>query len=364
MCYSNHLLLIITEKTFQDMYFTSSNQSSGQTPTALCLNATLSDYQFELIPVIYAIIFTIGFIGNSVVITVLCLHDGPKTIANIYIFNLAVADLLFLATLPLWATYYAFGYNWLFGKVMCKISGSLLSLNVFASIFFISCMSVDRYLAIVYPLRSQRRTLHQAFIVAIIVWGLAAVSSLPTFYFRNIYYIESLGVNACVMDFPQGKYSSWHVAIALLKIMLGFFFPIIVIGTCYLLIGLHLKNAKGPVINKQNRDRVLKMVAAVVVAFLICWLPFHVLTFLDALTRMNIISNCKIVTAIETAMPFTICMGFSNSCINPLLYCFVGNQFRENFRHLFDFSISQHISSRQSSSRKESVSKEAEQAGL
>ncbi|KAM4665207.1 type-2 angiotensin II receptor [Discoglossus pictus] len=313
----------------------------------------LTDYQHDLIPVIYTIIFFFGFIGNSLIITVLCFQGGTKTIANIYILNLAIADLLSLSTLPFWATYYALGFNWLFGKVMCKISSSLLCLNLFASIFLISCMSVDRYVAIVYPLRSQRRTSHQAFIVVFMVWGLAIMSTLPTFYFRNMYYIGNLGVNACVMDFPEEEYTNWFVAISYMKISFGFCFPLAVIGTCYLMIASHLKKPKGLLLNNQNRDRVLKIVTAIVLAFIVCWLPFHLLTFLDTLLRMEILTNCKLVTVLDTAMPFSICMGFFNSCINPFLYCFVGNQFRENFRHLF---TSHHDNSRQNSSRKGSDS--------
>ncbi|KAM8952910.1 type-2 angiotensin II receptor [Pelodytes ibericus] len=333
------------------------NFSNNLTLTNSCQNITTLDYEFDVIPILYSIIFIFGFIGNSVVITVLCLQGDLKTIASIYILNLAVADMLFLATLPFWATYYAFRLNWLFGKVMCKISSSVVTLNLFASIFFISCMSVDRYLAIVHPLRSQRRTLTQAFVVVFIIWIMAIITSLPTFYFRNTYYIESLGAQACIMDFPKGKYSTWCVALSLLKISLGFCFPITVIGTCYLMIALHLKKAKSPMLNKQNRDRVLKIVTAIVVAFLICWLPFHILTFLDALIRIGLISNCKIQNMVDTAMPFSICLGFSNSCINPLLYCFVGNQFREDFRHLFNFTLSRKINSQHCTSKNNSDSK-------
>ncbi|NP_001085974.1 angiotensin II receptor type 2 L homeolog [Xenopus laevis] len=339
------------------------NISSNVSDKMSCQNMTLTDHQPELMPVLYSIIFTFGIIGNCLVIVVFRLQGDLKSVASIYIMNLAVADLVFLATLPFWATYYAFGYNWLFGKVMCKISSSLLCLNLFASIFFISCMSVDRYLAVVYPFSSQRRTKHQACLVSISVWILAILSSIPTFYFRNAFYIDELGVRVCAMDFPKEEYSSWCVGMALMKIMLGFCAPVCVIGTCYLMIGIHLIRSKGPMITMQNRDRVLKIVTAIVMAFLICWFPFHALTFLDALVRMHIISNCQIVTFIEKAMPFCICMGFSNSCINPLLYCFVGNQFRENFRHLFLSKISVNINSQLNSSRKASDCKEQEPSG-
>ncbi|XP_053550645.1 type-2 angiotensin II receptor [Bombina bombina] len=351
--------LITTNETFQNM---SSNMSTSQSPS--CLNHILADNPSKVIPVIYAIICIFGFIGNSVVITVLCRERGVKTIASIYILNLAVADLLFILTLPLWATYYAFGYKWVFGNVMCKLSGSLLCLSLFASIFIISCMSVDRYLAIVHPLRLQIRTSHQASVVVLIAWGLAILSTLPTLYFRSMYYIKSLGVNACVMDFSEEKYSSWFAAISLMKIGLGFCIPLVMIGTFYLRIMIHLKKERHQSFNRNYRDRALKIVTAIILTFIICWWPFHTLTFLDLLIRRDIICNNNLVIFIQTVMPFSVCLGFSNSSINPLLYCFFGNQFRENFKHTFSLKTFHPDSNMQSSSRKGSASKDEKCTGI
>ncbi|XP_062440684.1 type-2 angiotensin II receptor [Rhea pennata] len=360
---SNYSLAITTGETLQALYTALTNTSAalrGPPPCPL----TSSDYQFSLIPVLFSIVFILGLVGNSVVVAVLCRQSGPKTVANIYIFNLAMADLLCLVTLPFWATYYAHGYNWLFGSLMCKISSSVLCLNMFASIFFITCMSLDRYHAIVHPIRSQRRTLQQAYVIALVVWSLACFSSLPTFYFRDTHYIKSLGVNACIMAFPHENYAKWSVGTAFLKNTVGFFIPLIVITTCYIWIRRHLLKAQEFGKNKQKRDKVLKLVAAVVVAFLICWLPFHILTFLDALAHMDIINDCAVTSIIDTALPFGICLAFANSCVNPLLYCFIGNQFQEKLHHLFKRQVYQFNSHRESSSlRKGSCFRDAEALG-
>ncbi|XP_009864176.1 PREDICTED: type-2 angiotensin II receptor [Apaloderma vittatum] len=346
---SNYSLVVTTRETLQVLYTALTNSSAALLSPPPC-PLTSSDYQFSLIPVLFSVVFVLGLAGNSVVILVLCCHSGPQTVANIYIFNLAMADLLCLATLPFWATYYAQGYSWLFGSLMCKISSSVLCLNMFASIFFITCMSMDRYHAIVHPIHSQRRTPQHAYFIALIVWGLACLSSLPTFYFRDTHYIESLGVSACIMAFPHKNYAKWSVATAFLKNALGFFIPLPVIVTCYIWIRRHLLKAQEFGKTKQKRDKVLKLVAAVVVAFLISWLPFHILTFLDALAHMNIIKNCDVTGIIDTALPFGICMAFTNSCINPLLYCFIGNQFQEKLHRLFKRRVYQFNSHRESSS--------------
>ncbi|XP_058052927.1 type-2 angiotensin II receptor [Ahaetulla prasina] len=306
-----------------------------------------SSHQFVLIPVLYCVIFILGLVGNSMVLTALCRQRSPKTVANVYIFNLAVADLLALATLPFWAASYASGYNWVFGSLMCKLSGSILCLTMFASIFFITCLSVNRYQAIVHPFQCQQGTLEQAFIATFVVWGLATLTSLPTFCWREVNYISELGVNACIMAYPSENYATWSAATALMKNLLGFLLPMAIILGCYICIRVHLKKAQGFAKSMRVRDRVLKLVAAVVVAFLVCWLPFHILTFLDALSWMEVISRCHLTSVIDAVLPFGLSMGFANSCINPLLYYFVGRQFRDKLQHLFKLSLSQFNSGRE-----------------
>ncbi|XP_048371005.1 type-2 angiotensin II receptor [Sphaerodactylus townsendi] len=339
---SNDSIISAMEQTLQDPDVFPTNVSSW----SHC-SVQFSSYQFVLIPVLYSILFIFGLMGNSLVILVLCQQKNLKTVANIYIVNLATADLLTLVTVPFWATYYAYGYNWLFGSMMCKLCSSVLGLTMFASIFFITCMSMDRYQAIVHPLQSQQRTLHRASVTALLVWSLAALTTLPTFYFRDTQHIEDLDVTACVMAFPNEKYSEWSAGTALMKNTFGFLIPMAIIATCYIQIRVHLMKARGLGKNKQKRDRVLKVVAAVVVAFFICWLPFHVLTFLDALTWMHVINECWIVSAIDTALPFGISMGFANSCINPLLYYLIGSQFQDKLQHLFKLRLYQFNSNRQ-----------------
>uniref|UniRef100_UPI00398E5C30 type-2 angiotensin II receptor n=1 Tax=Pristiophorus japonicus TaxID=55135 RepID=UPI00398E5C30 len=291
-----------------------------------CRVIVSTQYISNFIPAVLSIIFILGFIGNSVIIAILCHRAYLKTVANIYIINLSVANLIVLATLPVWAVYYATGYNWLFGSVMCKICSSLVALNLYASTFFIMCMSIDRYMVILHSFGSQsKRTQCQARCVTILVWTLALVATFPTLYFRGAHYNERKGSTLCAMVYPPNH---WPAAMSLMKNTLGFFVPFTIIGACYGSVAYNLMKMEVPESNKCKRDKVLWMVIAVVLSFFICWLPFHVLTFMDALSRMNFITDCQTITVIETAMPITNCLGFANSCINPFIYCHLGDHFQ------------------------------------
>lgn len=324
-----------------------------------------------VIPTIYSVICVLGTIANALAVCVLAHGNASRrTVANTFMLNLCVSDLLFLLSLPLWAVYYSWGYSWPFGQVACKICGALHNLNLYASIFFITCMSMDRYQAIVHPLRSQSaRDPKRARILCILVWVLACACSAPTLALRDTYKLEALGVEACVIKYPDDV---WYMTLTWMKIVLGFLLPLLVISCCYCAIGKHLladtglgrmqKPSHHPHTNSfksleshegcckperpptpcvspssssgaralegRGLERVLWTVAAVVLAFFICWFPFHCLTFMDVLVSKGWLDSCWVKWSIHNLTPLTLCLGFSNSAINPVLYCFIGNHFR------------------------------------
>lgn len=317
-----------------------------------------------LIPTIYSIISISGTVANTLAISVLAHSSTTRSVANTFMLNLCVADLLFLLSLPLWAVYYSQSYNWPFGRVACKISGALLNFNLYASIFFIMCMSMDRYLAIVHPLRSvSARDPKIAIVTCMVVWVLACICSAPTLALRDTHTID-VNVKVCGIKYPD---VTWFLTLVLMKIILGFVLPLIVISCCYCIIGQHLLADTGlvrmqstshsvkksvesqdqggkldrpptPHVNPRSSNsrplegrglqRVLWTVAAVVIAFFLCWFPFHCVTMLQVLKTYGWLQGCWVDWTINNLTPVTLCLGFSNSAINPLLYCFIGHHFR------------------------------------
>lgn len=322
---------------------------------------TSSQYQEKVIPTLYSLIFLLGFFGNLLVVCVLSHSSGRRTVANTYLVNLAMSDLLFLSSLPFWAVYYSMDYNWVFGWIMCKLCGGLLTINVYASIFFITCMSVDRYHAIVYPLDSQSsRSVNRARCVSAVIWFVAALTTVPTVVFRDVHTFPDTNVTACVIFYPSAL---WHNGLTLAKNTLGFFLPFVVIATCYSRIAVNLMATPNHLEQDSARlVHVLRMVVAVVLAFFFCWFPFHVVAFLRVLGDLWVNWDCWVHQAIQKLLPFFLCLGFSNSAINPFLYCFVGNHFRERLWHIYGERLTQKrdsISTRLSSfSRKLSDLKE------
>lgn len=302
---------------------------------------------FTLVPIVYGFIFVIGMIGNSMVVAIIYFYMKLKTVANIFVLNLAISDLTFLITLPMWATFTATGYQWPFGGFLCKTSAGLVTFNLYTSIFFLTALSIDRYLAIVQPVRSRRfRSVAYARITCVVIWLFAFVLSVPTALTRDVHFIETSKTTVCATLHSTTenaeRLEELLLAISLMKSLLGFLMPFIIIITCYCLIGRALLRAKH--IQKSSRsrdDEVLRMLAAAVLAFFLCWVPHQVFHFMQLLTQLILRKNCTVLEIIDTAMPFTICIAYFNSCVNPIVYGFVGHSFRKNLLRLLRCSAAE-----------------------
>lgn len=297
------------------------------------------DFVFTLVPIVYGCNFVIGIVGNSMVVAVIYCYMKLKTVANIFVFNLAISDLTFLITLPMWATFTATGYHWPFGGFLCKASAGLAIFNLYTSIFFLTALSIDRYLAIVHPMRSRRfRTVRYASITCVAIWLFAFVLSVPTAVTRDVHNIANSNTTVCGIlhaSIENAMRLRFLQAISLMKSLLGFLIPFVIIITCYFLIGQALLGAKH--IQKSSRsrdDEVLRMLGAAVLAFFLCWTPHQVFHLMQFLTQLKLIKKCAIIDIIDTALPFTICIAYFNSCVNPIVYGFVGHNFRKNLLRL------------------------------
>ncbi|XP_026766173.1 type-2 angiotensin II receptor [Pangasianodon hypophthalmus] len=332
---SSHNLSTVSEPT-------SLHEASNQSCDFLSLSN--SHYQKTLIPVIYFIIFILGFLGNTLAVCVLGQKSLRCTVANTYLLNLALSDLVFLIGLPFWAVHYLRDYDWPFGWFMCKLCGSLTSLNTYASIYFIMGMSIDRYRVIVYPLHSHctesvyhARTVFHARCVCAVIWVLATLTTIPALVFRETHHSVEHNVTACVMKYPN---KDWHGMLTLAKNTFGFLIPFIVIATCYSRIRCHLLASPELVEPDSSRlERVRRVALAIVTAFFLCWFPFHTLSFMGVLQELGVNWSCKVQQVMSNMMAPALCLGFANSAINPLLYCFVGNRFRQQLRRLWEVKV-------------------------
>uniref|UniRef100_A0A8C4QRX6 G-protein coupled receptors family 1 profile domain-containing protein n=1 Tax=Eptatretus burgeri TaxID=7764 RepID=A0A8C4QRX6_EPTBU len=107
--------------------------------------------------VILTLVFLLGSVGNFSVIWILS-YKIKKTTITIFFLNLAIADFVLVMTLPASMAYILSGFVFPDDTIFCKIISFLLFTNMYASVFFLTVISVDRYFAVVYPVKALRIT--------------------------------------------------------------------------------------------------------------------------------------------------------------------------------------------------------------
>ncbi|XP_069792148.1 C-X-C chemokine receptor type 2-like isoform X2 [Narcine bancroftii] len=256
---------------------------------------------------------------------VVILHNR-RTISStdVYLLNLAAADLLFAVTLPFWTVDVVSG--WVFGDVMCKVISMMLEVNFYSGILLLACISVDRYLAIVHSAQSHKQK--RPFLIRLVcaaVWVLALLLSLPILY-KGEGPVNDFNRKVCNEDHDGEIYKTWKVATKVSRHIVGFLIPLGVMVFCYSVTIFKLCQTKG-----FQKEKAMKVIIAVVLAFLVCLLPYNITVFIDTLLRNKLISDsCNRRYHLDRALSVTQCLGFLHSCINPILYAFIGVKFRSN----------------------------------
>ncbi|KAM4690880.1 B2 bradykinin receptor-like [Rhinophrynus dorsalis] len=294
------------------------------------------------------IIFVLGFLENSFVLMILLLHKSRCTVAEIYLGNLAFADLLFVCGLPFWAIYVSNQFYWPFGSFLCVFVSALIQFNLYGSIYFLMMISFDRYLALVKTMSFGRmRRVGCAKFNCVIIWVFAVMVSMPKSIFRTVEYHPDFNTTACLIMPPSYH---WHIATNILLNVIGFLIPVSVISYCsFHIIKVLRNNSMQNFKEIKNEKKATILVFAVLLAFIICWLPFHVFTFIDTLHLSGLISGCAMDQFQEIGNQISTYIGFSNSCINPLLYVIVGNHFRKKTVGVFKQFTSKQQRSRNAS---------------
>ncbi|XP_028249285.1 G-protein coupled receptor 1 [Parambassis ranga] len=271
--------------------------------------------------VIYIISFVLGLIGNGTVIWVTA-FKSKKTVNSIWVLNLAMADFVFVLFLPFYIDYILRDFHWDFGVAMCKINSFVSVMNMYASVLFLTVLSIDRYISLVHLNWSQKhRTVERAWMVCGCIWVLAAILSCPALIFRDTVRLHDKVVcfnNFHTQDGHSGAMT--HIIIVVIRTTVGFLLPFTAICVTGILLTIKVNRSQGSV----RLSSFSRTVTAVILAFFLCWTPFH--TF--SLMELSIHSSFYLHNILKAGFPLATSLGFFNSCINPVLYMLMGKKVR------------------------------------
>ncbi|XP_012697115.2 lysophosphatidic acid receptor 6 [Clupea harengus] len=276
-----------------------------------------ADFQFYLFPVVYTLVMILGLPGNLGALWFFLFKRKQRTASDIYLLNLAVADTAFLCTLP-FRIHYHWQHNvWKLGNFACVLSGIGFHANIYASIFFMTCICVDRYVATVYPLTYLRlRNTRCTMLVSSTFWLVYAVALLVFFLTGPP---DSEG-DSCFENFSQEEWERRLGPYSVLCLVFGSLLPSVVILVCYPLVARRITHIRSSTAGKARR--IIYIILAIT---LVCFLPYHTVHLLHLLRRMKYIQNCAWADAIYKARRITMALVSFNSCLDPVVYYFSTN---------------------------------------
>ncbi|XP_042079756.1 chemokine-like receptor 1 [Haplochromis burtoni] len=274
--------------------------------------------------VIYCVIVIAGTLGNALVIYVTG-FKMKKTVDSVWFLNLAIADFLFTGFLIFSIISLSQSHRWPFGQFMCKLNSFLSLVNMFASVFILTAMSLDRCLSIwVVVWAHNKRTVCKAQLICVGIWVIAAVCSTPYATFRTV--VEYNGAHYCGYSMTHEQQWSLHI----FRFLMGFVIPFLVIFVSYVAIGIRAMR-----MSRTRRRRSRRIIFSIIFAFFICWLPFHVCNFIE----LKAVTNPKTLPIVRIVGSLTLSLAFLNSCLNPILYVFMCEEFMKKLRQSVCFVL-------------------------
>uniref|UniRef100_H0VWP5 C-C motif chemokine receptor 9 n=1 Tax=Cavia porcellus TaxID=10141 RepID=H0VWP5_CAVPO len=293
-------------------------------PDVFCNKSNVRQFASHFLPPLYWLAFVVGMVGNSLVVLVYWYCTRVKTMTDTFLLNLAVADLLFLATLPFWAV--AAADQWKFQTLACKVVTGLFWTNFYSCVLLLMCISVDRYIAIARAMKAQgwrRKRLAYSKLVCCAIWVLAVGLCTPEMLYSQVK--RESGVSSCTMVYSRDQSTKAKSAVLTLKVTLGFFLPFLVMAFCYAIIIHTLKQTK------KSKHKALRVTTAVLSVFVLSQFPYSCVLLVRAVDAYAmLISSCATSISVDIALQVTQTLAFLHSCLNPVLYVFVGERFRRD----------------------------------
>ncbi|XP_069805792.1 B2 bradykinin receptor-like [Dendropsophus ebraccatus] len=304
------------------------------TPKKACVDQGSFGWLYTYQPHYMWSIFVLGFIENLFVISVFALYKSRCTVTEIYLGNMAATTLIYVSSLPFRAVHVSNRFHWTFGSFMCSAVVSAFQLNFYSSIYFLMMVSIERYLALVKPMSvSHLRRPWGTKVTCGIIWVFAVGISVPNGVFRKVEFNEKLNTTDCVND---KTFKKWYISVNSIRNILGFLVPLVVITFCTSQMIRALINNPMRQFKKVNKEKKATwLVLSVLLIFMLCWIPYNISIFIMTLDRFNVFLSCKLKSINDHIYQMSYYMVLSNSCINPVLYCMVGNNFRQKAREVY-----------------------------
>ncbi|XP_021351920.1 RYamide receptor-like, partial [Mizuhopecten yessoensis] len=288
-------------------------------------------FQFILL-VLYAVTCLVVLLGNGVICYTNYTIHSFRTVTNFFIVSLAITDIIMtIVCVPFSILSNLFFHYWPFWSFLCPIVGFVQMSSVLLRSFMLVAMTSDMYHVATRPLKS-RLTTSRAKLLVMVICALSCLISLPTSIYSKIEYMpyEPGSQGLCVEKWPDDFVRSIY---GVCIMMLQYFIPLIIMAFTYIHIGVIIWIKRTPGEANTRRDerlatskkKTIKMIIVVVIAYLLSWLPLHMITIIGDLDQSIFDSQCVHMLWLTAHW-----LAFSNSGVNPVIFYWMNSKFRHH----------------------------------
>ncbi|KAL4657139.1 C-C chemokine receptor type 3-like [Arapaima gigas] len=308
----------------------------------LCDKTAVNNFGAKILPAFYCTIFLLSLLGNGLVLYIIYKYEKLNTVTNIFLLNLVISDLVFAFSLPFWATYHS--SEWIFGTALCKIVGAVYFVGFYSSILFLTLLTLDRYLAVVYAVTAAKSR-RKAYAVgcSAVVWFLSFLATLKEFFLYNVQHRDNYNMICEETGYSKDILNKWQLFGYYQQFFLFFLLPLLVVLYCYVRITLRIFHTR-----MREKCRAVKLIFVIIVAFFVCWTPYNVVILLRAIQLGS--DSCG--NELDYALYITRNFAYLYCCINPMFYTFLGKKFQNHLLKILSKhfpSLKDHIQTSQSS---------------
>lgn len=281
------------------------------------------------LPVVYIIVFAVGLPANALAIWVFLFRVKKKHPSSIFMANLALADLLFVIWVPLKIAYHFNQNDWIYGEALCKVLVAFFYGNMYCSVLFITCISVQRYWAVVHPLTQLQKDNRVAIALSVTVWLVVWAATVPLYLYDQEVRVTNMNIFTC-HDVTRPSQKKMAAGYFLTMGTLGFVVPSLVCVVAYVRMLKALRNnMSDPAIAKKRRKAIV-LIITVLVMFVLCFTPSNIMLIVHYSLLLRDATNNMYGFYITT-----LCLASLNSCIDPFVYYFISEDFRDHIKNTF-----------------------------
>lgn len=296
-------------------------------PSCTDLEGPLNRY---FLPVSYSIICVVGLLGNTTSIGIYLTKLRPWKSSSIIMVNLALSDLLYVLTMPFLVHYYANGDSWILGDFLCRFVRFAFHFHLYGSILLLSCIAVFRYVAVSWPLRGVQVQQRVWGVTACsVVWILAAAEVTPMLALISLHHKDN---NTHCLDFASTRPVSAVREYIWVLTALGYVLPLVLVLVCY--VGIVKQLTSGPDPSSSYRMRARCVTVLILVVFVLCFLPYHILRVLWV-EAQNATTKACTANTLQVAYIISRPLAGLNTIFNLALYTLSGDRFRRAFLGTF-----------------------------